>query len=145
MPKKDSHMKYDIVHEGTVKEIRGNMVVVSIHAESACGSCKVKSLCGMNDEQEKEVGVYDKEAELYHEGEKVIVGIGTAMGMKAVLWAYIMPFFLMLGTLFITREVGMSELASGGITLGVAAIYFLGLALMRKKLEREIIFKIRKI
>lgn len=138
-------MKYDIVHEGTVKEIRGNMVVVSVHAESACGSCKVKNLCGMTEDQMKEVGVYDKEAGTYNVGDKVIVGIGTAMGMKAVLWAYIMPFLLMLATLFITREAGMSEPASGLTTLGAAAIYFICLMFFRKRLEREIIFKISKI
>ena len=138
-------MKYDIVHEGTVKEIMGNMIVVTVVAESACGDCKVKGLCGMNEATDKEIAVYDKQAPGYHVGETVIVGIGTAMGMKAVLWAYIMPFLLMLATLFITKELGMTELASGLTTLGVAVVYFICLALMRKKLEREIIFKITKI
>lgn len=138
-------MKYDIVHEGTVKEIIGNMLVVSVTAESACGDCKVKGLCGMNESVDKEISIYDKEAPGYSVGETVVVGIGTAMGVKAVLWAYIMPFLLMLATLFITKELGMTELASGLTTLGAAALYFLCLALFRKKLEREIIFKITKI
>lgn len=138
-------MKYDIVHQGTVREIAGNMIVVAITSESACGDCKVKGLCGMNEAVDKEISVYDKEAPNYHVGETVVVGIGTAMGMKAVLWAYIMPFLLMLATLFITKELGMTELASGLTTLGAAAAYFIFLAVFRKKLEREIIFKITKI
>ncbi len=137
-------MKFDIVQEGTVREIMGNMVVVSVACQSACGDCKVKGLCGMNESEDREVSVYDKAAADYEVGETVVVGIGTAMGMKAVLWAYIAPFLLMLATLFITKEFGMTELASGLTTLGVAAAYFIVLALFRKKLEREIIFKIAK-
>lgn len=138
-------MKYDIVHEGTVTEIMDNMVVVSVACQSACGDCKVKGLCGMNEAEDREVSVYDKDAAKYSVGETVVVGIGTAMGMKAVLWAYIMPFFLMLATLFTTKELGMTELASGLTTLGAAAAYFIVLAVFRKKLEKEIVFKITKI
>ena len=138
-------MKYDIVHEGTVKEIMDNMVVVAVACQSACGDCKVKGLCGMSESEEREVSVYDKGAAGYEVGETVVVGIGTAMGMKAVLWAYIAPFLLMLATLFTTKQLGMTELASGLTTLGVAAAYFIVLALFRKKLEREIVFKITKI
>lgn len=138
-------MKYDIVHEGTVREIMGNMVVVAIDARSACGDCKVKGLCGMGDEEEKEISVYEKDAASYREGEQVIVGIGTAMGVKAVLWAYIAPFLLMLASLFITNELKTTELVSGLTALGAVAVYYLCLALFRKRLEREIIFKINKI
>lgn len=138
-------MKYDIVHEGTVLEIIGNMVVVSVTAQSACGDCKVKGLCGMTEAVDKEVSVYDRQAADYRVGETVVVGIGTAMGVKAVLWAYIAPLLLMLATLFITKELGMTELASGLTTLGATAVYFIVLAAFRKKLEREIVFKITKI
>lgn len=138
-------MKYDIVHQGTVMDIMGNMIVVTVTAESACGNCKVKNLCGLSDTSEKEVAVYDKNAADFSIGETVVVGIGTAMGMKAVLWAYILPFFLMLGTIFATKHLGMTELFSGLITLAVAVVYFLFLTLFRKKMEREIVFKITKI
>lgn len=138
-------MKYDIIHEGTVADISGDMVVVSISVRSACGDCKVKGLCGMSEETEKQVAVYDRNAAGYRVGETVVVGIGTAMGMKAVLWAYIAPFLLMLATLIATKYSGMTELASGLTTLGAAAVYFVLLGVFRKKLEREITFKINRL
>lgn len=139
-------MKYDIVHKGKVNEVNGNMVTVSIEQETACASCKVKSLCGMDGDNEKEIAVYEKNADtIFKPGDDVVVGIGTIMGMKAVFWAYMMPFLLMLATLFITKDMAMSELASGLITLGVGALYFVCLAMFRKRLEKEIIFKITKI
>lgn len=137
-------MKYDIVHQGTVTEIIGNMIVVSVTAESACGSCKVKGLCGMSESAEKEISVYDKNAPDFRVGEPVVVGVGTAMGMKAVLWAYVAPLFLMLATLFATKEAGLAESVSGIATLCAAALYFVCLALFRKRMEREIVFKIVK-
>ncbi|MCL2560811.1 MAG: SoxR reducing system RseC family protein [Rikenellaceae bacterium] len=137
-------MKYDIVHEGIVKEIMGNMVVVAVEQNCACGSCRVKSLCGLGERGENEVAVYDRDAERYSVGETVVVAIGTAMGMKAVLWAYIMPFLLMLATLLITKELGATELVSGLLTLGAVGGYYACLWFARHKMEREIVFKIMK-
>ncbi len=84
-------MKYDIVHGGVVREVRdgeqGGMVVVGIETVGACEGCKVAGICGLNGESEKEVGVWDKAAADYAVGDEVIVGVGTAMALKAVLWA----------------------------------------------------------
>lgn len=137
-------MRYDIVHQGTVKEIMGRTVVVSIEAAGACEGCKVSGLCGLSTDHEKEIAVYDTAADMYEVGETVIVGVGTAMAMKAVLWAYIVPFLLMLGVLTGLTALKLPELTAGLSTLGTAAVYFILLWIFRKRLERDIIFKIRK-
>ncbi len=137
-------MRFDVVHRGVVREVGEQMVVVGIEAVGACEGCKVQGLCGLSGESEKEVAVWDKDASVYREGDEVIVGIGTAMALKAVLWAYIVPFLLMLAVLLILDELGFSELVQGVSTLGAVAVYYVGLWFFRKKLERDIVFKIRK-
>lgn len=137
-------MKYDITHTGTVTEVVGNMIVVSVVPESACGACKVKSLCGMGDDEEKVVSIYDPHPEMYNIDDQVFVSIGTFMGIKAAVRAYMVPFVLMITSLVVCSYLGTSDLASGLITLGVAALYFIGLYFMRGKIEKEIIFKLAK-
>jgi positive regulator of sigma E activity len=138
-------MKYDIVHQGTVREVMGRTVVVAIEAACACEGCKVGGLCGLSGEPEKEIAVYDKDAASYNVGDEVAVGIGTAMALKAVVWSYIAPLLLMLATLLTLTEMKLPELTVGLATLGVAAVYFVVLRLSRRRLERDIIFKISKI
>jgi sigma-E factor negative regulatory protein RseC len=137
-------MRYDVVHRGVVREVDGQMVFVGIEAAGACQGCKVQGLCGLSGESEKEVGVWDKNAAEYHQGDEVIVGIGTAMALKAVLWAYIVPFLLMLAVLLTLSQTGATELVQGTATLSAVAVYYLVLWFFRKKLERDIVFKIRR-
>ena len=120
------------------------MVVVGIEASGACEGCKVQGLCGLSGENEKEVAVWDNDAASYKAGDEVIVGIGTAMALKAVLWAYIVPFLLMLAVLLILSGYGFSELVQGVATLSAVAVYYMVLWFFRKKLERDIVFKIRR-
>lgn len=137
-------MRYDVVHRGVVREVGEQMVVVGIEATGACEGCKVQGLCGLSGESEKEVSVWDRDAAQYREGDEVIVGIGTAMALKAVLWAYIVPFLLMLAVLLTLSKLGFSELVQGITTLGSVAVYYVVLWFFRKNLERDIVFKIRK-
>lgn len=130
-----------IVHKGIVREVRGGMVVVGVEAAGACAGCKVAGLCGLSGESEKEVGVWDAKAAEYAVGDEVVVGIGTAMAVKAVLWAYVVPFSLMLATLF---TVGGSDLRKGLATLGAVILYYIVLWFFRGGLQREIVFKLAK-
>lgn len=135
-------MKFDVVHKGVVCGVGERMVAVTIETDGACGSCKVKSLCGIG--EQREITVYDTEAWKYSEGEEVIVGVGSALAIKAVLLAYVVPFLLMLATLLVVRECGFTELVQGLATLGAVAVYYVVLWFFRGRLERDIIFKIRK-
>ncbi len=137
-------MKFDVVHHGVVREVGEQMVVVGIEAAGACEGCKVQGLCGLSGESEKEVAVWDRDAAGYRVGDEVVVGIGTAMALKAVLWAYIVPFLLMLAVLLTLSNYGFTELVQGVATLGAVAVYYVGLWFFRKKLERDIVFKIRR-
>ena len=121
------------------------MIEVAVAAEDACGSCKVKALCGMEGKEIKIISVFDPKPDRFKVNDDVAVGIGTIMGIKAAFFAYVLPFLAMFATLTILSYTGLSEAASGLLTLGVAAAYYIVLYFLRDKIGREITFKIEKV
>ena len=132
-------------HKGIVREIGDKLVEVEMVVEDACGSCKAKGLCGVDEENKRFVTVYDELARYFTPGEEVMVGVSEVMGMKAATYAYIIPFFILLGTLLLTLHVGWSETAAGLTSLSLMCLYYVVLFFFRKRIEKEIVFKIRKI
>jgi sigma-E factor negative regulatory protein RseC len=84
-------------------------------------------------------------AQYYTVGEEVMIGVSEVMGMKAAVYAYIIPFFILLGGLLLTTHLGLGEVAAGLTSLGVMCLYYVVLWLFRRRIEKEIVFKIRKI
>ncbi len=133
-----------ISHRGRVVAIAGERIDVEMIVESACASCRARKSCGMDERTEKIVSVYEPHPETYAVGDEVIVSISQVMGIKAVLFAYVYPFFLLLATLLILTHLGCSETVSGLSALGTLAIYYPLLYLLRGRLEKEIIFELKK-
>jgi sigma-E factor negative regulatory protein RseC len=121
------------------------LVEVEFVTESACAHCKAKGLCGVDEGNRRFVSVYEPLAGYFTEGEEVMIGVSEVMGMKAALWAYIVPFFILLGGLLLTTRLGWSEVVSGLSSLGAMCLYYVGLWIFRSRIEKEIVFKIRKI
>ncbi len=135
-------MRDEIRHEGRVVEVRDGEVDVLIVPQSACGSCRSRSMCAMSENTEKIITVADGYSSYYKVGDAVDVSTEKIMGIKAVFVAYVYPFVGMLACLLILLKAGLGELTAGLSALGFVALYFLGLMLFRNKLQREIIFKI---
>ncbi len=74
-----------------------------------------------------------------------MIGVSEVMGMKAATYAYIIPFFILLGALLLTLHLGWSEVAAGLSSLGLMGLYYVVLFIFRRRIEKEIVFKIRKI
>ncbi len=138
-------MNGNLEHKGIVLNISAERVDVSILSESACATCKVKGACGMSETEEKVVSIFTPEAPMYQVGEQVVVSVSRSMGLKAIFWAYILPFLVLLASLLILLESGFPEATSGLISLGALVVYYVVLWLMRSRIEREINFNIRKI
>ena len=118
------------------KRVEAEMIV-----DSACGSCKAKEVCGQGESSVRKVTVYVDHPEIYSVGQEVTVYIEQIMGIQAILYSYIMPFFLMLIALFVTNSLG--ELISGLSALGVCALYYVVLFFFRKRLEKVVVFRIK--
>lgn len=133
-----------IEHVGVVKAVEGDMVLVEIVAESACASCAARSACGMSESSEKQIEVHTREASNYSVGERCVVSVERAAGLKAVVLAYCMPLLVMLVVLVACSAAGLSDGVAALSALGVVAVYYFGVRLLRSKIETNIIFKIKK-
>ena len=132
-----------ISHEGRVIDVFESGVDVSIVAESACVSCKMKAACGMGDSKEKIITVFTPDAHLFDVGEKVEVLMRQAMGYKAIGIVYIVPIVVVMTALAVTIRLGLPEIAAGLASLGFLALYYYIIYLLRGKISREIRFEIR--
>ena len=89
-----------IKHLGIVENIQGSHLSVRIVQTSACAACIVKGHCSSADSKDKIIDIIDTAAASYQVGENVMVVGETSMGMQAVALAFIIPFVLLIFTLF---------------------------------------------
>ncbi len=129
-------------HVGIVNKITGDGCEVSMVVGDACQGCHAKSVCSTSGEQQRSIFV--RHAPLHLKaGDQVIVTMQSSLGVRAVVFAYIIPFFILTGTLFINLALGLNEAMAALSALLVLAIYFLILYLFRQRLERTIEFKVK--
>ena len=137
-------MADEISHEGIVKKILGNKIIVTIVSQSACSMCAAKGMCSASDLQDKDIEI-DNYSETFHTGQKVLV-IGTiSQSMKALFYGYILPFILVIAVLIISMQITGEEGLSGILSIGILAPYYLMLYLFRKNLKQSFNFKIKSL
>ncbi|MBR1958523.1 MAG: SoxR reducing system RseC family protein, partial [Tidjanibacter sp.] len=95
-------------HEAEIVEIcaEEGRIEAEMIVSSACGGCKAKEICGKSESQRRKVTIYNDHTELYQVGQQITVYIEEVMGIKAVVYSYIVPFVLMLVALFATTSLG---------------------------------------
>jgi len=113
---------HSIRHVGTVSKISENTVTVRLNGNLNCSGCSSKSACGMAESESKEIELQNQ-GNTYKINESVELVLEKNLGLKAVIWAYIFPFILMLSTLLIAMAF-FSEPFSGLIALLVLIPYF---------------------
>ena len=133
-----------ITHRGVVTEIFPDAILVTIRSESACGGCRVRKQCAMGESEDKTLAIPSAQASYFDKGDPVEVVTEQAMAIKAVVWAYVLPFLSVMTALLVLLQAGAGELVSGLTSLGILALYYCVLYLLRHRLEKEITFKIRK-
>lgn len=99
----------------------------------------------MSESSEKVLTVITPEAFLYAVGESVEVSMEQHMGVKALIFAYILPFILIITILLVLLEIGTSELCAGLASLGSLVVYYIVLWVFRGRMAREITFCIQKL
>jgi sigma-E factor negative regulatory protein RseC len=137
-------MKY-IEHKAVVVAVEGSVVEVEMTVEEACAGCRAKEICGVGTGERRIVAVHDSMAQYYEVGEQVSISIEDIMGVKAVIYTYIIPFFIMITLLLGLKAMEASDLIAGGSALLAAGIYYVVLWFFRSRLEKEIVFKIKKL
>ena len=134
-----------IEHKGTVLSVEEGVVRVAIEISEACGGCSARKSCAMGQSERREIVVNTNEASIYSVGEVVKVGAKQSLGVMAVVLCYVVPLVVLVGALAVAVSVGISEGISALISLGVTALYYAVLALMKSKISKKIIFTINKL
>ena len=132
-----------IVHEGVVAAVFESGVDVSIVAGAACGNCKMKKACGMDDSEQKTVTVFTPDARRFRVGERVEVVMKSAMGYAAMAFVYLIPVFVVLTALAVLVRAGVPEIVSGLGALAFLAFYYFLIYLFRDRISSRIRFEIR--
>ena len=134
-----------IKHLGIVENIQGSHLSVRIVQTSACAACSVKGHCSSADSKDKIIDIIDTAAASYQVGENVMVVGETSMGMQAVALAFIIPFVLLIFTLFLFMALIENELYVALLSLAVLVPYYYILWLNKTRLKQKFSFTIKPI
>ena len=147
-----------IKHDGIIIALNEDgTALVRIVQTSACAACKAKAMCASAESAEKEMTVVLLGDGQWAVGDSVEVMVQQKMGWKAVVLAYLLPFFVMLAVMFIGNgllAMGDGQLAMGDgakreavlgtVALCAMAVYYLVLGMFKDKLQKEFSFTARK-
>ena len=146
-----------IKHDGIIIALNEDgTALVRIVQTSACAACKAKAMCASAESAEKEMTVVllgengkvkteNDSTQSYHVGDTVEVMVQQKMGWKAVVLAYLLPFFVMLAVMLIGNAIwAVREEILGTVALCAMALYYLLLGMFKDKLQKEFSFTARK-
>ncbi|MDR0973684.1 MAG: SoxR reducing system RseC family protein [Prevotellaceae bacterium] len=135
-------MASQIEHQGIVESIDGDCCVVRIVQTSACASCTARSLCSSAETKEKLI-TGRSAVDGIHVGDSVRIVGRTSVGLKAVLYAFVIPFLIVIVTLFSVSDLThIGEAGAGMIALLALVPYYGAVYLLRNRLTKELIFSI---
>lgn len=132
-----------VSHPGVVVGINDKEIVIEILSSSMCGSCGIKSACGMSEMQEKRVTVPKPDDREFIVGQPVSIIMNTSQGNKAALFAYFIPAFLLVTIIVILSNLSVKEWLAALIGIGVIAVYYIILSFFKEKLKSEFKYEIR--
>ena len=135
-----------IKHDGIIIALNEDgTALVRIVQTSACAACKAKAMCASAESAEKEMTVVLLGDEQWAVGNEVEVMVQQKMGWKAVVLAYLLPFFVMLAVMFIGNAIwAVREEILGTVALCAMALYYLVLGMFKDKLQKEFSFTAKK-
>ena len=132
-----------ISHPGVVVGINDKDIEIEILSSSMCGSCGIKSACGMSEMQEKRVTVPKPADKEFIVGQPVKIIMNASQGNKAALFAYFIPAFLLVAIIVLLSNLSIKEWIAALVGIGVIAVYYLVLYFFRDKLRDNFTYEIR--
>ncbi len=128
-----------ISHDGVVTGLSEKGIEVTLSSGAACASCHIKGSCGMSEGQEEKKFFVPSDSESYQMGENVKVLMSAGQGLKAVWYAYLLPFLVLMASLLVGLAL-FSEVWAGLFSIGLVAVYYLLVYVFQKDLNP--IFKV---
>ena len=135
-------MNQRITHSGVVDSVEDGCVHVRIVQTSACAACKVASYCNAAESKEKMIDVYCDNVAAYRTGQQVTVSTSGQVAAKALLWAFGVPFVLLMVVLVLVLLLTGNEGWAALGALGALIPYYIILWLLRDKMREQLAFRI---
>ncbi|MBO7591309.1 MAG: SoxR reducing system RseC family protein [Prevotella sp.] len=135
-------MNQRIRHSGVVESIEEGCVHVRIVQTSSCAACKVAGYCNAAESKEKMIDVYCDAVADYKVGQQVTVSTSGQVAVKALLWAFGVPFVLLLAMLILVLLLTGNEGWAALSALAILVPYYAILWLLRDKMREQLAFTI---
>ncbi len=136
-------MKDYVSHPGVVVGINDKDLEIEILSASSCGSCGIKSACGMSEMTEKRITVPKPDDKEFIVGQPVSIKMNVEQGNKAALFAYLIPALLMIALIVILSNLNIKEWIAALAGVGVVAVYYGILYFFKEKLKAEFKYEIQ--
>lgn len=123
-----------IKHEGVVSKISNSIVTVSLKGNINCEACNAKAACGVSESNSKEIE-FSNLTQSLKLNENVEVLLKKNLGLKAVFWAYVFPFILMLTVLLIASTL-FKEWIAGLLSIAILIPYYFMLYVLKNSFKK---------
>lgn len=130
-------------HEGIVSKISRDTITISLKGNINCEGCKAQSACGVSESNNKEIEV-DTSSNPLLLNENVEVLLQKSLGLKAVFWAYVLPFIIMMLVLLVT-SIFVEEWLAGVLALVILVPYYLIVLLLKPVFKKTFQVSILKL
>ena len=135
-------MNQRISHSGVIESIEEGCVHVRIVQTSACAACKVAGYCNAAESKEKIIDVFCDSVAAYQVGQQVVVSASGQVAVKALLWAFGVPFVLLMAVLLLVLLLTGNEGWAALSALATLVPYYVLLWLLRDKMREQLAFRI---
>ena len=135
-------MEEHVSHPGVVVRIGEQDLEIEILSASSCGSCNIKSACGMSEMKEKRITVPRPQDKEFIVGQPVSIVMSAKQGNKAALLAYFIPTLIIIVLTVILSNL-MKEWLAALVGIGALAVYYVILYFFRDRLKNEFTYEIR--
>ena len=131
------------IHSGKISQIKRGSVIVSLDKNVHCETCHARGACGVSDSADRQIEVADT-GRTYTLNEPVEVILRKNLGHKAVFWAYVFPFILMLTTLLAASSF-VREWVAGLLSILILIPYYLVVHGLKGYFKRTFDISIQRI
>lgn len=135
-------MEERVSHTGIITSISGDNLGIEILSGGSCGSCSIKSACGMSETREKHIVVPKPDGKEFIIGQPVKVSMTARQGGRAAVYAYLFPALLMIFTILIISGFSLEDWVAAVAGIVVAAVYYLVLFLFRGKIRERFEYEV---
>lgn len=135
-------MEEHVSHPGVVVGIGEQDLEIEILSASSCGSCNIKSACGMSEMKEKRITVPRPQDKEFIVGQPVSIIMSAKQGNKAALIAYFIPTLIIIVLTVILSNL-MKEWLAALVGIGALAVYYVILYFFRDRLRDKFTYDIK--